>query len=182
MIPAGYLAKTISGRADWPKAETVADIYSVSGCISRPFADYVQFWKHNGYWFFDSPDVIEALARDNGIDLSATHLFYYEVHEKQYDADEKAWREFAPEPSLPTNVAIPEIKQLEGFDVVSFSLQNSPECSPLSCNGLARIIPVNRHCLLASFEEAVTSLEAGLFDDSEPGPFRVLTVYSVPRS
>ena len=182
MIPAGYLAKTISDRRDWPKAEGVADIYSVSGCISRPFADYVQFWKHNGYWFFDSPDVIEALACDNGIDLSASHLFYYEVHDKQYDEDEKAWREFAPEPSFPTNVAIPEVKQLEGFDVVSFSLQNSPECSPLSCNGLARIIPVNRHCLLATFEEAVTALEAGLFDHSEPGPFRVFTVYSVPRS
>jgi hypothetical protein len=180
MIPAGYLAKTISDLPDL-RAGGVADIYSVSGCISRPFAD-VQFWKHNGYWFFDSPDVIELLARDNGIDLSATHLFYYEVHEKQYDEGEKAWREFAPWPSLPTNVAIPEIKQLEGFDVVSFSLQNMPECSPLSCNGLAKIIPVNRHCLLATFEEAVTALEAGLFDNSEPGPFRVFTVYSVPRS
>ena len=180
MIPAGYLAKTVSGRADWLKAGTVADIYSVSGCISSPFADYVQFWKHNGYWFFDSPDVIELLARDNGIDLSATHLFYYEVHEKQYDEGEKAWREFALVP-FPTNVAIAEIKQLEGFDVVSVSLQNSPECSPLSCNGLAQIIPINRHCLLATFEEAVTALEAGLFDHSEPGPFRVFTVHPVPR-
>jgi hypothetical protein len=79
------------------------------------------------------------------------------------------------------HVAIPKIKQLEGFDVVSFSLQNSPECSPLSCS-LAQIIPVNRHCLLATFEEAVTALEAGLFDQSEPGPFRFFAVYTVPRS
>jgi len=68
-----------------------------------------------------------------------------------------------------------------GFDVVSFSQQNSPECSPLSCNALAQSTPVNRHCLLATFEDAVTALEAGRFDNSEPGPFRIFAVYSVPR-
>jgi hypothetical protein len=181
MIPAGYLAKQISFRPDWLKAG-VTDIYSVSGCVSRPFADYVNFWKHNGYWLFDRPDVIAELARDNGIDMSAAHFFYYEVHEKQYDENEKTWREFAPEPSFPTDVEIPAIKRLEGYDVVSFSTKASPECSPLSCNGLALSAPVNQHCLLATFEEAVTALQSGLFDKSEPGPFRIFAVYSVPRA
>jgi hypothetical protein len=96
MIPVGCLAKTISDRPDW-KAKGVRDIYSMSGCISRPFTkDYVKFWKHNGYWLFDRPELIEALARDNDIDLSAAHFFYYEAHEKQYDAGEKTWHEFAP--------------------------------------------------------------------------------------
>ena len=30
----------------------VADVYSVSGCISENFADYIEYWKHNGHWLF----------------------------------------------------------------------------------------------------------------------------------
>jgi len=42
--------------------------------------------------------------------------------------------------------------QLEGFDVTTFSVANSPECSPLSCNDLAADIAVNKHCLFDSFD------------------------------
>jgi hypothetical protein len=33
------------------------------------------------------------------------------------------------------------------------------------------------YCLIRTFEEARNALEAGKFDDSEPGPFRVSAVY-----
>jgi hypothetical protein len=181
MIPAGYMAKNISTKPDWLKVDGITDIYSVSGCVSVQFADYVQFWKHNGYWFFDTPEIIEQLARDNAIDISSVLFFYYEVYEKQYDERKKTWIEFMPEPSFATSVRMPETKQLEGYDVVSFSVQTSPECSPLSCNGLARSIPVNRHCLMPKFEEARRCLESGKLDNSEPGPFRIFAVYSVPK-
>jgi hypothetical protein len=62
--------------------------------------------------------------------------------------------------------------------VVSFNVQTSPECSPLSCNSLAESIEVNEHCLLPSLEIAKQLLESGAFTDSEPGPFRVFGVYS----
>jgi hypothetical protein len=64
MIPAGYIAKTVLRRPDWLKANGVEGIHSVSGCVSKDFADYITFWKHNGYWLFDSPDVIEQVARE----------------------------------------------------------------------------------------------------------------------
>jgi hypothetical protein len=48
----------------------------------------------------------------------------------------------------------------------------------LSCNGLAAEIETNQHCLLRSLEEAQQLLESGRFDNSEPGPFRILAVYS----
>jgi hypothetical protein len=70
-------------------------------------------------------------------------------------------------------------KSLRGFDVTTFSLNNSPECSPLSCNSLATSIPVNEHCLFNAFAEAKEALEAGLFENSEPGPYRVFAVYTV---
>jgi len=81
MTPAGYMAKYIYKKPEWLRAYGVADIYSVSGHMSAMFADYIKFWKHNGYWLFDTPDMIEQLARDNGQDISAALFFYYEVYE-----------------------------------------------------------------------------------------------------
>ena len=57
------MAKRISGRPEFLKASTVNDIYSVSGCVSEDFADFVNYWKHNGYWFFDRPEIISDLAK-----------------------------------------------------------------------------------------------------------------------
>ncbi len=178
MIDAGYMAKRISSRPDWIKAPGVVDICSVSYCISEAFCDYISHWKHNGYWFFDSPAAIREIASAESIDLSAHRLFFYGVYELQFDEERRAWRPFEPDRAFTTKVEVPARKQLLGFDVVSFEAQTAPECSPLSCNNLAESIDVNEHSLLPSFESASTLLEDGAFDNSEPGPFRVFAVYS----
>ena len=179
MVPAGYLFKHVARRQSWLRAPQVADIYSLSGCISANFADYVQYWKHNGYWLFDAPAAMREIATANTIDLAGATLFYYEVFAEEFDEDAKAWRAFAPEASLPTKVAPPQSARLEGYDVATFWAKASPECSPLSCNGLAENLPVNRHCLFASLDEARRALDTGRFDKSEPGPFRIFAVYTV---
>ena len=175
MIPAGYMAKHVREKPDSLKASQVKNIYSVSPCISENFADYISLWKHNGYWLFDSPEIILAGSRENSIDVTPTTLFYYEVYELEFDG--KGWNTFAP--NFPVNVTPPARKNLEGFDVVTFFARSSPECSPLSCNSLADQIPTNAHCLLASFEIAERSLSDEAFDDSEPGPYRIFSVYSL---
>jgi|SRR6185437_8595676 len=177
MIPAGYLAKRIHTKPDWLQAPHVVDIYSVSGCVSAPFDDYVDYWKHNGFWLFDSPEIIEEIAHENSIDLAGTTLFYYEVYEREFDGN--AWHPYDPDPSFKTNVSVPPHKHLEGFDVATFSCRNLPECSPLSCNHLANELPTNSHCLLRSFDEAKTNLTNGIFNNSEPGPYRIFAVHSV---
>jgi hypothetical protein len=177
MIPMGYMAKRVSKRPDWITAAQVIDIYSVSWCVAENFADYINYWKHNGYWFFNSPEIIQSVAKQNSLPLEGTSLFYYEAHEMEFDNEN--WRPFAPEPSFETNVTPPSRKQLEGFDVVTFFAKSSPECSPLSCNSLANELRTNSHCLLASFEEAETNLKNGRFRESEPGPYRVFSVYTV---
>jgi len=45
MVPAGYMAKRVVARPDWLPAERVSSIYSVSGCVSENFADYINFWE-----------------------------------------------------------------------------------------------------------------------------------------
>ena len=54
MIPAGYMAK----RMQKPKGfhvDGIADVYSVSSCINDDFADYIEYWKHNGHWLLIHP-------------------------------------------------------------------------------------------------------------------------------
>jgi hypothetical protein len=179
MIPAGYMLKRVVPKPEFIKAEQVFDIYSVSSCMSSDFADYIPAWMHNGFWFFDSPAIIEKTAVENSIDLSGTKLFYYELYEFEYDEVVQKWSSFEPEASLETSVISPNNKTHEGFDVVTYHLAASPECSPLSCNALAEEIVTNRHCLLHTLEEAVQLVENGRFNNSEPGPYRIIAVYSV---
>jgi hypothetical protein len=177
MIPAGYMAKRVCKKPECFRMPSVVDIYSVGSCVNDNFADYVEFWKHNGFWLFDSPEIIREAAKENSIDLSGASLFYYEAYEMEFDGQK--WRPFAPTASLGTNVKIPSKKNLEGFDVVTFFAGNSPECSPLSCNGLAEEVPTNCHCLMESFEFAESCLNSGKFSEGEPGPYRIFAVYSL---
>jgi hypothetical protein len=175
MTPAGYMAKRVHKRPDRFQAPHVVDVYSVSNCNCEDFADYIQYWKHNGYWFFDSPEIITAVAKEKSVQLDGTSLFYYEAYEMEFDGE--VWQPYSPDPSFPTNVVVPSNKRLEGFDVVNFTARNSPECSGLSCSSLATELHTNAHCLFDCFDEAKTNVMNGAFD--EPGPYRIFSVYSV---
>lgn len=178
MIPVGYMAKRVSLRPEWLKAERVEDIYSVSSCVSNDFADYFTYWKHNGFWFFDSPEIIKELSQQNSIELTRTMLFFYEAYEFEFNIDEGEWTAFQPDPAFKTDIALPTEKRLEGYDVVNFD-GSQADCSPLSCNSLARDVETNRHCLLASFERAKQLVEEGIFKNAEPGNNRIFAVYSL---
>lgn len=179
MIPVGYMLKKVASRPDWIKSDVAEDIYSLSSHVSDNFADYINYWKHNGYWLFDSPKIMKDIAADKGLDLSAMTLFYYEVFGEEFDDASHKWSAFEPEKSFPTNVVKPVGARLEGFDVATFFMHTNPECSPLSCNSLAETVTVNRHCLFDSFEQAKEALEVGRFDNTEPGPYRIFAVYTV---
>lgn len=173
MIPAGYMAKRVVNKPDWLPANGVEDIYSVSGCISKDFADYINFWKHNGHWLFNSPEVIEQVAREQSIDLAGTTMFYYEAYEREFDDEKELWCPYQSDQSFTTIILLPECKILSGFDVVS------SDCSPLSCNSFASEILTNAHCLLPDFKTAKQLVETGRFNNSEPGPYRIFAVYTL---
>lgn len=179
MLSAGYLAKTVMAKPEGLQAPQVTDIYSVSGCMSKNFADYVNFWKHNGWWLFDAPEIIQSLIAEHQIAAVPLSYFYYEVYEQEYDQESRQWRPVACEKDFTTDIQAPDFKRLEGYDVVSFYAQNAPECSPLSCNNRAREIPTNRHCLFDNFSGAKQAIDIGQFDNSEPGPLRIMAVYTL---
>jgi hypothetical protein len=176
------MAKKVVARPQWLEASAVDDLYSVSGCIAAYFADYIRFWKHNGYWFFDSVEAIRSAALEHSIALDHCKIFYYEVFEQEFNDETDRWEFFTREESFTTAVVPPAKKRLEGYDVVTFAVRSSPECSPLSCNGSAASVPTNRHCLLSSFDEARSTIEGGAFKNTEPGPFRIFAVHTIDEA
>ncbi len=182
VIPAGYMYKRVSLRPNRLKGPNVRDICSVSSCISEDFCDYITYWKHNGFWFFDRPDIMESIACTESISLDGLTLFFYRIYPMQWTTDSRNWQAFGPDPAFETDVVVPKQSKQLGFDVVTYSERTAPECSPLSCNFLADCIAVNAHCLFDTLDAARSALESGAFDDSEPGPFRILEVHTIQHA
>ena len=88
MVPMGYLYRRVAERPEWLRTEHIDDIYSLHDCFTKDFADYIPFWKHNGFWVFDTPEIIESLAAENSISLDGMCLFYYEIFEHPLSANE----------------------------------------------------------------------------------------------
>jgi hypothetical protein len=179
MIRAGYMYKQVKARPAWLKdAVQVVEVHSVSGCISENFGDYAGHWRHNGFWLFDDPTIIAEIASIDGVDLAPLTCFYYEADPQEFNMG--IWSDYSYG-DFPTNVTVPQQARLSGYDVVCFTQNSGPECSPLSCNSICGHVSVNRHCLFDTLEQARHALQAGHFANAEPGPYRILAVYTVAR-
>jgi len=64
-----------------------------------------------------------------------------------------------------------------GFDVVSRHSDATFECSPLSCNYMAREIPVNRYCLIETEAEAFQVARDFSRSEPEPGSYCLVEVW-----
>ena len=179
MIQAGYMYKRITEPEEL-NCRNVTRIYAVSNCISKNFAYYIPFWKHNQYWFFNAPEDMDGIIGQQKI-IGEFELLYYELYEKEFDEEEQAWREFPAEEAFGYDVKLPEHKEFLGFDIVSYTQGNAPECSPLSCNLLCREVDVNENCLLDDFEQAIRLTETLNENKAEPGPYRIIAVHRIKQ-
>lgn len=178
MIPAGYMYKRIVSSPEWMDCQNVTKIYAVSNCISKDFTNYIPYWKHNQYWFFNRPEDMDHIIRQEKISHEL-ELLFYELYEKEFDEKEHAWREFTVEESLGSKVKLPSPKDFLGFDIVTYSMGTSHECSPLSCNRLCQEVHVNRYCLLDDFDFAIQLTESLNEKKAEPGPYRIIAVNKI---
>jgi hypothetical protein len=177
MIQAGYMYKQIVLPEGW-NCLHVTKIYSVSHCISKDFADYIPFWKHNKYWFFNNPEDMAIIIKEQKIS-DEFELLFYELYEKEFDEGEGVWQDFTVEESFGYQVTAPVQREFLGFDIVSYSLGTSHQCSPLSCNGLCQDVEVNEYCLLDDFDHAIRLTETLNTSKAEPGPYRIIAVHRV---
>ena len=170
VIFGGYFPKNVVPGPDGPQIPGVFEICSVSECLSRGPEGWVAHWLHNELGWYDSPElarkVIPAIT-------AAFEVFGYGLATTFYESGRQ----------LPLIVKSSAAPLLEtewaslGFDVVGRSQTSFFECSPLSCNGMASEIPVNRHCLLDHPESALAVADRFSREEPEPGSYYIVQVW-----
>jgi hypothetical protein len=130
-------------------------------------------WLHNEWGFFDTWTDARRVApsKFDGFAMFAYRLL--PARFKHGRTSSLTIRDF-PVDRLPAGfVSL-------GFDVVSMDASSSFECSPLSCNGLAGEVAVNRYCLVEDLGEAMALADRFSREEPEPGPYYVLEVLRQP--
>jgi len=191
MIPAGYLLKRVRPPPGWLGAPQVSDVCSVASCVNDNVVDPQAVWQHNKFGVASNPRTLWELVESQALDLTDSALFYYEAYEREIESDgwafdPGAWRPVSPAPSacVVTEVSPPTLPlkvELIGYDVVTFG--DFLEHSPLSCNSVAKTLPVNKHCLLDSLEVARDAINSGAFGGGcEEGVYKIFSVALVTDS
>ena len=191
MLAAGYLLKRVAPPPGWLDGgpSHIKKVSSVADCVNDNVVDIQGAWQHNSFGLANTPDTLGALASENGLDTEGAVLFYYTAYEYELESDgwtfdATQWRARTPTPSSSLSDAVelpPEgSTTLLGYDVVVF--EDYLSHSPLSCNSVAKDLPVNEHCLLDSLEEAVAAIDASAFGGGcEEGVYTIFSVYRVDR-
>jgi hypothetical protein len=167
----GYFPKRRTKRPEWLNAPRVDELSSVSTCFATAPSGWIEHWRHNELWVYDTPDialsVVPADARSE-FDLYAYRMFPLQIADTQ---DEPF-----PIPALAVEPMASGFQRL-GYDIVTRAAQTSFECSPLSCNHMAEHTPTNRYCLLDDAETAFQLARTFEGDGCEPGPYHIIEVW-----
>lgn len=108
-------------------------------------------------------------------------MFAYRIHPVWF-AQDGLHEGMHPDAEAPAREARPDLSAYErlGYDLLEVT-HGTFGCSPLSCNGMANEIPVNRWCLLDTLEAAVeTALRFGR-EQPEPGDYVIVEVWRSSR-
>lgn len=149
----GYLPKKLATRPDWLECPNVKLIASVSECISPTPPDRIDRWEHNHLGLYDSEALATAIIpRDKSTEYTIfAHCALPVVFHDGHPSDWNPWTN--------TETTLPELdteyNEHLGFDIVGYTNGGFFECSPLSCNGVAKNINVNRFCLVDDLHRAI---------------------------
>jgi len=148
----------------------VVEITSVSNCIADGPANWIESWTFNELGFFDDVGLAEAVVPEP--DRSQFQIYAYEFLGERFAGGlAEAW-------TVPSLACTPPGSDFEplGFDVVSKSISDFFECSPLSCNDMAETFRANAFCLFDELDDALAAAEAFSKEEPEPGPYYVVRV------
>lgn len=138
----GYFPKRRTSNPGWLIPESVEEIASVSNCITKEPAKWIGYWRHNEMFVFDTPELALSVVADE--EREGFEIHTYAIFPVQYVKGRQTSFEL---PALSPQT-LPDDYEFLGYDVVSRSCGSTFECSPLSCNGYAEQVAVNRWCLL----------------------------------
>jgi hypothetical protein len=166
----GYFPKRATPRPEGCELPGVIEIASVSECIAKGPPNWIESWTFNELGFFDDVDSAEAVVPEAA--RSQFELYAYEVSDERFAGGiAEPWAV----PSLACEPPSGDFEHL-GFDVVSKSISDFFECSPLSCNGEAETFGVNAYCLFDRLDDAVAAARVFSKDEPEPGPYYIARV------
>lgn len=183
----GYTAKRVEKRPDWLKAAGVEEICSLSNCISGGVPDAIEHWSHNSLLLYDDEPALDRILQHEP-DPRAYTLFAYKLMSLSFGPKSEAAIEMGDLPdragSRPIPAAVPVDYEKLGYDCVQTEWHISVAgfgCSPLSCNGLALEIPVNRYCLIDTIDDAIAAARTVAREQPEPGVYYVVEVWRKRR-
>jgi hypothetical protein len=169
LVLVGYFPRRTNLPAGLSFSTNVDELCSVSDCLKAAPENWVEHWRHNDLGFFNTcQDALSILPPD----ASGFSLFAYRLLPIRYLKDQAEPIEIAAQSAEPLPPGFVSL----GFDVVNKTFSAFFECSPLSCNGMADEVAVNRFCLVATLDEAIAFAERCAREEPEPGPFYVLEV------
>ena len=176
-VPIGYFPKDTTVPVGWADSDRVNEICSVSDCISSGPKDCIERWIHNDYGYYNSELDAVSVCGESEIMF---RVLEFRMMSTVFTSGESA--PFAI-PEVPIVPFSPKFKSI-GFDVANGSPGRNIipflGCSPLSCNGMAREIPVNEFCLLDSLELAIALAKRFSIGEAEPGPYFVVEILRQP--
>lgn len=171
----GYFYKKVIQDENYTKALNnlnVREICNASSCFFEEPDGWMERWKHNGYFLYNSSDIAHAVIE--GLDDKDEYVLYAY---KQFPL--KIENGCVIEEEIVTESIEPIDKEFRflGYDVVSKHMSEQFGCSPLSCNDGAKMMKTNDCCLFSSYEEALTGAKEFSSGMWEPGPYYIVEVY-----
>jgi hypothetical protein len=171
----GYIAKKTVRPAPWLEGTVVEEICSVSNCISKPadgWDDELEWWDLAYHLNPERADRSIPQGERENYDLYAYRIYPVVFTDgKRTPFSVSKW----------DVVPLTESFERLGIDVVSRYGGNVLEHSPLSCNGMATKVAINRHCLVDELDQALeipALFEAG---KAEPGPYHLVEVWRLKK-
>ena len=159
----------------------IQEIASVSSCLSKRALNWIDRWDFNRNSFWDDEGAALACMLADG--CSEFRLFGYRLLPVIFDESGNPWN-VATDRLFDLNLSeVPVAPDLSryvslGYDVVG--LPPSPYTdfghSPLSCNGMAHQVSVNRFCLIEKIEDALVTARRFGVEQPEPGPYVIVEV------
>ena len=167
----GFFPKITEQSPEWLDNQSVREICSVSECISKGPENWIQKWQHNELGFFDSESLAYEVIEQHPEKFD---IYAYKLFPLRCLGDEL---EFITLESR-FGHQLPKDYQFLGYDIVTKSVADFFECSPLSCNHGAKQYNVNQFCLVDDQAGAMDILLEISKDGSyEPGPYYLFEVY-----
>lgn len=189
----GYGFKECQTRPKWAEDLRVREIASVTKCNLPQPGGLTERWGFNSAGYFSSPERATAdLAASN--DPAPFCLFAYDFYPLRFDPYSNSVavdpaEVFGEHFDSPPRPAVDTGFEFLGYDAVVRWAEIEPGhanervlgggfgCSPLFCNSLSREHPINSHCLIDQWDDAVAAARRFAKDQPEPGCYYIFGVW-----